>query len=70
MHYYYLPVQAYDKLINYYMSFRAGSLGIRDMWAFVTVKGGSAIGEDILKRQPSELGWPRDLHLRVNVPLV
>eukprot|EP00731_Ephydatia_muelleri_P000203 Em0001g203a len=45
------------------------SLGIRDMWAFVTVKGGSAIGEDILKRQPSE-SWPRDLHLRVNVPLV
>ncbi|KAL5515538.1 hypothetical protein EMCRGX_G000718 [Ephydatia muelleri] len=50
-------------------STKISSLEFRDMWTFVTVKGGNAIGEAIQKRVPSE-DWARDLHLRVNVPLV
>eukprot|EP00731_Ephydatia_muelleri_P000205 Em0001g205a len=45
------------------------SLAYRDMWTFVALKGGKAIGEAIQKKLPSE-EWARDLHLRVNVPLV
>ena len=48
---------------------RVAALGYRDMWTFVTKKGGNKIGEAIQKRQASE-DWARDLHLRVNVPLV
>ena len=48
---------------------RVASLEFRDMWTFVTVKGVNAIGEAIQKRVSSE-DWARDLHLRVNVPLV
>ena len=48
---------------------RVASLAYRDMWTFVTLKGGKAIGEAIQKKLPSE-EWARDLHLRVNVPLV
>ena len=50
-------------------STQISALGYRDMWTFVTKKGGNKIGEAIQKRQASE-DWARDLHLRVNVPLV
>ena len=50
-------------------SSKANDLNWRDMWAFVTIKGGHVFGEQVAK-SPDFNSWGNPILLRAEVPLV
>lgn len=60
------------KVISSLGSKSVSSLGFREMWAFVTVKGGKPIGEAIQAKQGEHFSdeWAPDVNLRINLPLI